>query len=84
MGRTLNELRDDMETFGADVLGEYGKLLWSRGCVLRVMDRGELESGGDWILVCQLSTSPVACELTIDDDSNGSIARDRFNLIVSR
>ena len=32
------------------------------------------------ILVCQSSTSPVAPECTIEDDLNGSIARDRFTL----
>jgi len=37
---------------------------------------------GDASLVRQSSTSPVAPECTIDDDSNGSIARDRFNLVT--
>jgi hypothetical protein len=30
------------------------------------------------IFILQSSTSPVAPEWTIEDDSNGSIARDRF------
>lgn len=45
------------------------------------------EGCGEGVLACdcasvvrQLLTSPVAPECAIDDDSNGSIARDRFNL----
>jgi len=37
---------------------------------------------GDMILIRQSSASPVALECAIEDDSNGSIARDRFNLGV--
>lgn len=43
---------------------------------------GEGVPCGGVILVRQSSTSPVAPECAIEDDSNGSIARDRFNLRV--
>ena len=38
--------------------------------------------GGGTIFVRQSSASPVVPECTIEDDSNGSTARDRFNLII--
>ena len=40
------------------------------------------DPNGNAILARQSSASPVAPACTIDDDSKGSIARDRFNLVL--
>jgi hypothetical protein len=56
------------------VIGESGDALKSGVCRSRVRD--------GCIFARHPSTSPVAPEWTIDDDSNGSMARDRFNLVV--
>ena len=48
---------------------------------LRDVDRGEGVLSGDAIFKHQFLTSPVAPACTMDDDSNGSIALDRFNFL---
>jgi hypothetical protein len=47
-------------------------------------ENGGVNGGGngDAILIRQSSASPVAPGCAIDDDSKGSIARDRFNLVL--
>jgi len=79
---TFNGLGTDRKDIDVEVIGEYGNTLWSGVRRSRVKERGEAVPYGESILVCQSSMSPVAPEWTIDDDSNGSIARDRFNLPV--
>ena len=72
-----------MEVIRVELIDDREKML--RSGVWKDEDCGEgvLEYGVD-SLVRQSSTSPVAPECAIDDDSNGSIARDRFNLVVLR
>jgi hypothetical protein len=52
---TFNEFRDNMEAIEVEVIGERGKILWSKSC----NSGGMVLLGGD-ILVRQSSTSPVA------------------------
>jgi hypothetical protein len=68
-----NELCDDMAR--VEEAGERDNPLRSGSRA-----KGGVAPWGDWIVVRQSSTSPVARELTIADDSNGSNARDLFNL----
>ena len=77
---TLNGLGVDRRVIGVEVIGEYSNALRSGVRRSRVKDREEAVPYGETSSVRQPSTSPVAPEWTIDDDSNGSIARERFNL----
>ena len=78
--RTFRELETGVEM---DETEPSDSALWPG--VLRSRDRdcGEEVPNDVTTCVLQLSTSPVALECTADDDSNGSIAHDRFNLGVS-
>jgi len=76
-GRTLNGLGVDILAIEIELVEEDCDNVWrsrERDC------EGVL--GGSAIFVRQSSMSPVAPECTIEDDSNGSIARDRFNLMI--
>ena len=73
----LNRLGIDTEVIDVELIEDCG--VWKSS-------DGDSKDGvvrGDAILVRQSSMSPVALECAIDDDSNGSIAFDRFNLGVS-
>jgi len=80
---TLDGLGVDVRVIDVELIGEYDNVLWSRVWRSRVKPEGcgETVPYGDTI-IRQSSTSPVAPEWTIDDDSKGSIARDRFNLVA--
>jgi len=82
--RTLNGLGVDRRVIDVEAIEECGNTLRSGVRRSRVRDRGDAVPYGDTISVRQSSISPVAPEWTIDDDSNGFTARDRFNLRVHR
>lgn len=65
----------DMGVRTPELAGDCGGASWPMDCEDGVPRNGV-------VFIRQLSTSPVAAELTIDDDSDGSIARVRFNLLV--
>ena len=73
--RTFRELETGVET-GVEVVEAEPSVLRSRDVDCGVLHDVETR-------VLQPSISPVAPECTADDDSNGSIARVRFNLDVS-
>lgn len=74
-------LEDDTETIEVDAFSECGGLPLLPGVLaLGVGDQRGPVLWGDLIFVRQSLTRPVARGWTTDEDSNGSIARDRFNL----